>query len=384
MKNTVIKGMIMSTMIAMTAMWCVSCSEKKGDDKEQAEMQADGTPVIDVAKPTVQDVTLYKTYPGYLTANNKVDLVARVNGTLKSHPYEGGSYVKKGDVLFVLENKQYEEAIEEAKAQIDNQRAQYEYYQKQYAAMQKAYQSEAVSEMEVLQSKSNMDGAEATLRNLEAQLADAQNTLSYCTVRAPFSGHISASTYSDGAYIAGAGSPVTLAQIYDDNVVTANFNIDDNELIRMVNSGSLKGGRTDLHRIPVEFSDSLPHRYTADLSYLAPVMDVSTGQMVVQAHIANSYNELRPGMVATIKFPTQVAHNAIIIDDAAISKDQLGAYVYIVDNDNKVVYTPITTGELVTPTKRIVTKGLKADDRYVTKALLKVRDGMTVRPRLEP
>lgn len=381
MKTTVTKLLLPVTLVAVFIASTTACGDKK--DKDNAALaEAEEAPVIDVAKPTVDNVTLYKTYPGYLSANNKVDLVARVDGTLKSHPYTDGSYVQKGAVLFVLENKQYQDAIDEVQAQIDNEQAQYDYYKKQYAAMQKAFQSEAVSEMEVLQAKSNMEGAEATIRNLKAQLADAQNTLSYCTIKAPFAGHISASSFSDGAYIAGAGSPVTLAQIYDDKIVTANFNIDDNELVNMVNSGSLKGKDTDLKHIPVEFSDSLPHRYTADLSYLSPVLDVSTGQMVVQAHIDNSYNELRPGMVATIKFPTKVVDDAILIEDAAISKDQLGSYVYVVNDDNKVVYTPITTGELVTPTKRLVTKGLGANDRYVTKALLKVRDGMKVKPRM--
>lgn len=352
------------------------------DDKNSALEEADAAPVIDVTIPVVDSVTIYKSYPGYLTANADVDLVARVDGYLTSHPYNAGDYVRKGQVLFTIESKQYVEAVNQAKAQLANEQAQYDYYSRQYAAMQKAYESDAVSQMDVLQAQSNMETSAASISSAKAQLATALNNLSYCTVTAPFDGRITATPYSNGAYLAGAGSPVTLAHLYDDKIVTANFNIDDNEFIALVNSGEYKGTNLDLKHIPIEFGDTLPHRYTADLSYMAPVLDVSTGQMVVQAHIQNPEGELRPGMVTTVKFPTAFIPDGIMVMDAAIGKDQLGSYVYLVNDSNKVVYNPIETGELVSPTMRLVTKGIKPGDKYVTKAMLKVRPGMTVKPRI--
>ncbi|MCH5219964.1 MAG: efflux RND transporter periplasmic adaptor subunit [Muribaculaceae bacterium] len=368
-----------STLFIGASLMVTACHSDSKKDTETAEV----LPVIDVAVPVVDTVTIYKTYPGYLSANASVDLVARVNGYLLSHPYTAGEPVKKGQVLFNIESKQYVDAVNQAKAELDNEKAQYDYYVKNYEAMKKAYASDAVSEMELLQAKSNMETSQAAIRSAEAALTNAQTNLGYCTVRAPFDGRVTATPLSDGAYLAGSGSPVTLARIYDSSIVTANFNIDDNELIDMVNSGSFNHDILDLKHIPVEFGDTLPHSYTADLSYMSPVIDVTTGQMVVQAHIDNKNNELRPGMVATVKFPTQVVPNGIMIEDAAISKDQLGSFVYVVNDSDKVVYTPITTGELVTPTMRLVTKGIAPGDRYVTKALLKVRDGMKVSPRLQ-
>lgn len=365
----------------LTLTGCLLLSGCKSDKKADEDMTA--VPIIDVAVPVVDTVTVYKTYPGYLTANADVDIVARVDGYLLSHPYQAGDYVRKGQVLFNIEPGQYVDAVNQAQAQLDNAKAQYDYYARNYAAMQKAFQSDAVSEMEVLQAQSNMETSAASVNSAKASLATARTNLSYCTVRAPFDGHITATPYSDGAYLAGSGSPVTLAHLYDDKIVTANFNIDDDELIAMVNSGNYKNDMIDLKHIPIEFGDTLPGTYTADLSYMSPVLDVTTGQMVVQAHIDNSKGELRPGMVTTVKFPTKVVPDGIMIEDAAISKDQLGSYVYVVNDSDQVVYTPVTTGELVTPTMRLVTNGIRPADRYVTKALLKVRDGMKVRPRIE-
>lgn len=368
------------TALVFAALMTTACHS---DKKKNLDAMTDMTPVIDVAKPVVDTVVIYKSYPGYLTANASVDLVARVDGYLLSHPYTAGELVRKGQVLFNIESKQYVDAVNQAKAELANEKAQYDYYVKNYEAMKKAFASDAVSEMELLQAKSNMETSAAAVSSAQASLNTAQTNLGYCTVRAPFTGHVTVSPFSDGAYLAGAGSPVTLAQIYDTSLVTANFNIDDNELIDLVNSGNFNNELLDLKRIPIVFGDTLPHSYTADLSYMSPVLDVTTGQMVVQAHINNNHDELRPGMVATVKFPTSVVPDGIMIQDAAISKDQLGSYVYVVNDSNKVVYTPITTGELVTPTMRLVTKGIKPSDRYVTKALLKVRDGMTVKPNMQ-
>lgn len=372
------KSRLMATVALATVLIGLTSCHKK----DTTDSMADISPVIDVALPVVDSVTIYKTYPGYLTANASVDLVARVNGYLLSHPYSAGDYVSKGQVLFNIESKQYQEAVNEAKAQLANQQAQYDYYVKNYEAMQKAYQSDAVSKMDVLQAQSNMETSLASVNNAKASLATAMNNLSYCTVRAPFSGRISSTPFSDGAYLAGEGSPVTLAQLYDDHIVIANFNIDDDELIALINGDAYSNGSLDLHKIPVEFGDTLPSTYTADLSYLSPVLDVSTGKMVVQAHINNDKGELRPGMIASVKFPTSFVKNGIMIEDAAIGKDQLGSYIYVVNDSDKVIYTPITTGDLVTPTMRLVTKGVNPGDKYVTKALLKVRDGMKVTPRM--
>ena len=372
------------TTVILTAglMMLPGCNNEKKEKELEAEKAAEAVPVIDVAEPVVDEVQLYKTYPGYLTANNDVELVARVDGNLLSHPYNAGDYVKKGQVLFTIESKQYDEAVRQAKAQLANEQAQYDYYSRNYAAMQKAYQSDAVSEMDVLQAQSNMETSAASVNSAKASLATAMNNLGYCTVTAPFDGRITATTYSDGAYLAGSGNPVTLAHLYDDKIVTANFNIDDKELIALINGGTYASNSLDLKHIPIEFSDTLPHSYTADLSYMAPVIDVSTGKMVVQAHIDNPHGELRPGMIVKVKFPTEVVKNGILVEDAAIGTDQLGSYVFIVNENNKVVKTPIKTGELVTPTMRLITSGVNAGDRYVTKALLKVRDGMSVKPHL--
>lgn len=351
-----------------------SCSHKKSGISDEA-------PVIDVAAVTVDSVTVHRSFPAYLTANRSVDLVARVNSTLTSRRYKEGDFVKEGTVLFTFDPTQYAEAVSRARAALDDAEASYRYAADHYAAVEKALESDAVSRMEVLQAKSAKEAAEASIASARAQLKTAETTLSYCTVRAPFDGHVSMSEYSAGAYLAGEGAPIKLCTIYDDAVVLVNFSIDNIEFAKLKAKADSSGIGAMLHRIPVIFDNPTQYNYTSDIYYMSPVIDKSTGAMRMQAEIDNSHGELRAGMYSSVAMPVEHLDSAILVRDASIATDQLGKYLYVVNDSDRVVYTPVKTGETVADTMRIITSGLKRGDRYVTSALLKVRDGMTVRPR---
>jgi RND family efflux transporter MFP subunit len=352
-----------------------SCQKEKNGAEDVPQ-------TIDVAEVTIDSVTLRQDYPGYLTADDEVSLVARVNGYLTAKTYHSGQYVRGGTVLFTIESSQYADAVNQAQSQLADARATYEYAANNYQAMKRALQSDAVSQMEVLQAKSDMETAQAAITKAEAALRSAQTTYGYCTVRAPFDGHVSAANYSVGAYLAGGTTPVTLATIYNDSIMTAHFAIDDNELASIIRNQSQPGLVTDMAHIPVTFDVTLPHAYTANLNYMAPAFDKSTGTMQLNAKIRNPDNELHSGMYCKISLPSAILPEAIMVRDASIGTDQLGKYVYTVSDSNTVLYTPIEVGQTVADTLRVVTKGLKPGDRYVTKALLKVRDGMKINPKL--
>ncbi|MDE5567845.1 MAG: efflux RND transporter periplasmic adaptor subunit [Muribaculaceae bacterium] len=353
-----------------------SCHKKTETDGNVSAM------TVDVAVPTVDSVVLHKTYPGYLSASQKVQLVARVDGYLTSHPFQGGDFVKKGKVLFTIEDKNYLDAVAKAEAALADAQSSYSYASSQYQAMEEALRSDAVSQMEVLQAKNSMEEAAAAIKSTEAALRTARTSLGYCTVTAPFDGHISSTNYDNGAFLAGAGSPVVLATIYDDAKMNANFSIEDSRYLELIKNFKDSIDDIDYSKMPVNFSEVLPHSYTGDLSYMAPRIDTSTGTMVLQASIDNPYNELKDGMYATVSLPYAFEPSAILIKDASIGTDQLGKYIYVVNDSNKIVYTPIEVGETVNDTLRIVTRGIKPGEKYVTKALLKVRDGQTVAPRM--
>lgn len=346
----------------------------KSDTDRSDDLQS-----VSVAHPVVDSVTLYKTYPGRLSASREVALVARVNGYIVEKDYESGQEVTKGKILFRIEDHNYRDALQKAQAALESARADREYAAHRYEAMKEALKGDAVSEIEVAQAKNNLTAAEAQVSTAAAAVQTARTQLDYCTVRAPFDGRMSTNNFSVGSFVAGEGSPVTLATIYEDSHMTANFAIDDNESL-----GAFKRNLADksvnLDSIPMQFDEVLPHSYTGSFSYLAPNVNTSTGTITVQADIANPYYELSSGMFVKINLPTGTIPKALMIKDAAIATNQLGKYVYVVNDSNRVVYTPIEVGALVRDSMRIVTRGLEPTDRYITKALLKVRNDMVVNP----
>ena len=339
------------------------------------------TPVIDVAEATQRGVTLYHTYPGKLHARSSIDLVARVDGYLKGQHYKNGDLVEAGQLLFTIEDTQYRNAVAQAESELKAAESALDYNTAHYEAVKQAADANAASRMEVEQARSAMESSRQDVNNARAALSTARTNLDYCYVKAPFKGHVGASGPGIGSYLSGGGAPVTLATIYDDLEVKAEFFIDDASYIDMLRDEN-KAIVADLDSIPVSFSDKLPHSYTGRLIYMSPDIDPSTGTLEMRAMIANPYDELRDGMYVTVKLPYASESDAVLVKDASISTDQHGKYLYTVNDSDRVVYTPVEVGDVVDDSLRVITSGIRPGDRYVTKALLKVRPDMLVKPRL--
>ena len=356
------------------------CKEKKS----AGAMGGMPTPEISVAKPiiknvTLKDITLTKDYPGYLTTEKTVNLVARVNGTLQSTSYTAGGRVKQGQLLFVIEPTLYKDKVEQAEAALKTAQAQLEYARSNYSRMKEAVKSDAVSQIQVLQAESSVAEGVAAVNNAEAALSTARTNLSYCYVRAPFDGTISKATVDVGSYVGGSLQPVTLATIYKDNQMYAYFNVADNQWL-----GMLMNNRQSAQELPkkimVQLGKEGSEMYPATLDYLSPNVDLNTGTLTVRANFDNPQGILKSGLYVSITLPYGEADNAMLVKEASIGTDQLGKYLYLVNDSNIVRYRHIEIGQLIGDTLRQVTGGLSPQDRYVTKALMKVRDGMKIKP----
>lgn len=346
-------------------------------DKKEAS-QAMPIPDISVAKPQVKDIMLTKEYPGYLTSEQTVNLVARVNGTLQSASFSPGSRVRQGQVLFVIEPTVYKDNVIQAEAALKTAKAQLEYSRNNYSRMKEAKKSDAVSQIQVLQSESNVAEGIAAVSNAEAALNTARTNLNYCYIRAPFDGTISNKVMDIGNYINGAVQPVTLATIYKDNRMYTYFNVSDNQWLSLLMNAA---GKKELPRtVMLRLGKDGNQTYSGTLDYLSPNVDLNTGTLNVRANLDNPEGILKSGLYVSVTLPYGEQSQAVLVSDAAIGTDQLGKYVYIVNDSNLVNYRHIVIGQIVNDTMRQVINGLSPQERYVTKALMKVREGMKVNP----
>lgn len=328
---------------------------------------------VQVAVPQIRTVTLTKEYPGYLVTDKTVNLVGRVNGALQSINFTPGARVKAGQLLFVIEPAVYRDAVLQAEAELRTAQATLEYNQSSYERMKEAVKSNAVSRIQVQQAESSVAQAKAAVSNAEAQLSTARTQLSYCYVKAPFDGTISKSSMDVGNYVSGSLQPVTLATIYKDDRMYAYFNVADNQWLQM------KSNRLP-DSITVRLGQDGPISVPGRLDYLSPNVDLSTGTLSVRANLDNPDGLLKSGLYVTITLPYAIARDALLVREASIGTDQLGKYLYIVNDSNRVEYRHITAGQLINDTLRQVLSGVTPGEKYVTQALLKVREGQSVKP----
>lgn len=371
------KRFLYIALVALTAAGLTTGCRKK------AHASAEEVPAVDVARAFCDSVTFYKTYPGYLSARNRASVVAQVNGKILQKHYTPGARVERGQLLFSIDPTLYRNAVSRAEAALASAVSTRDYAARHYDAVKKALEADAVSKMEVLSAKSALDQAEADIRDCTAALSTARTNLGYCSVAAPISGYISDSDFTPGNYVSGEASPVKLCEIYDNSELMAVFDIEESQYEKMIGGAVGAPERQLLRSIPLQFREHIAHAYTADLTYQAPSVSTSTGTVQLKGTVANIDNELKDGMYVTVSLPFGVDPRAVLVSDASIGTDQRGKYVYLVSDSNRVVYTPVETGELFRDSLRVITKGVDEGNLYVTKALLTVRNGERVNPRLE-
>lgn len=345
--------------------------------RNEGEREANDALPVSVSVPEVRNITLTHTYPGYLSADATLQLVARVNGVLLKNNYNPGTRVKKGDVLFLIEPDTYRDAVTQAEAKLQTAEAQLSYNRENLERMQEAIKNDAVSRIALLQAVENVKQSEADVRSCRAALNQARLSLSYCYVTAPCNGVMSVAAYSAGAYINGAASPVTLGTLYKDDTMYCYFSIPASDLPK-------EGLRDTFSTVMVHTEDGSVLPRQAHIDYRSPNVSMSTGTRTVRADLPNPDGKLKAGAFVTVSLPYARENEALLVRDASIGTDQQGKYLYVVNDSNRVEYRSIQVGPLVDDTLRLVTHGMQPRERYVTQALLKVRDGMTITPVSTP
>ena len=362
------------TIIVLSTILLFSCKGKSNKNNNSP------IPKVSVSKPYVMPIVLHKDYPGYLLSNNIVDVVGRVSGYVTLQNFSSGQYINAGDLLYIIEPTVYENEVKKAEANLKSAQASLDYYKNNYQRMLEASKSDAISQIDLIQAETNVRTAEANVQTAEANLKTAKNTLSYCYVKAPISGVLTTSGAGEGEYVSGSdGNPFKLTTIYNNDPIYAYFNIEDNQYL-MIRMSSENWENSLPKKVYVNMQEGNYPPIEATPNYISPFVNLKTGTLTLRALFENSKYDLKSGMYCTVSLPYGEEDNAILIPDASTGTDQLGRYVYVIDDNNIVSYRHIEVGEIINDSLIHVKSGLNPDERFVTKALLKVRAGMKVEP----
>ncbi len=340
-------------------------------------------PQVGVAKPVQQGVTPYLELTGNAVAFNQVDLVARVEGFLKTIDYKDGATAKQGDTLFVIEPTPYEAKLQQAQATAQATQALLAQAQAEYNRQSSLGRSDFASQATVEQTRATRDSTQANLTNQQAGITLAAINLGYTRVTAPFDGIVTAHLVSVGNLV-GVTGPTRLATIVQLEPIYTTFSVSEQDVLRVKTAMARRGLKpADLGKIPVEVGlmneDGYPHQGVID--YIAPMVDPSTGTLMVRGLLPNTDRALLPGMFVRIRAPLALEQGeALLVPNIALGADQSGTYVLVVDKDNVVQQRTVTTGQLVGKL-RVIETGIAADDLVVVDGNQKAIPGQKVAPQ---
>jgi len=341
-------------------------------------------PKVDVAVPVQRSFTRYLETTGNTAAIKNVDLVARVQGFLQSINYKDGAFVKQGTSLFTIEPDTYKLKLEQAQAAESGAQASVRQTEADFKRQQDLVQRQAVSQATLDNSTSARDNAQANLLQAQVNTKIAAVNYGYTNVTAPFDGVVSAHLASVGELV-GASSPTQLATIVALDPLYVNFNVNEQDVLRIREEARRRGMTADdLRQLPVEVGlqteTGFPHK--GKLDYAAATLNQSTGTLPVRGVLPNSDRALLPGFFVRVRVPMDQVQNALFVPDIALGSDQAGRYVLVVNGENIVEQRKVRVGPLEGGL-RVIEEGLKAEDRVITAGLLRAIPGQKVDPQLQ-
>jgi len=366
-----------SLLIIAASVALTSCEQKNA-------FVAPPPPKVGVAMPVQRTITRFLETTGNTAPIKSVDLVARVQGFLQSIEYQDGTFVKEGTTLFTIEPETYRLKLKQAQAAEAGAEASLKQAEADFKRQSDLVARQAVSQATLDSSTAARDNARANLLQAQASTRLAEINYGYTTVNAPFDGIVSAHLVSIGELV-GVSSPTQLASIVAFDPIYVNFNVNEQDVLRIRAEAAQRGMTTaDLKQLPIEVGlqteDGFPHE--GRLDYAAPTVNQSTGTLAVRGVVPNAKRVLLPGYFVRVRVPVNQQEDALLVPDTALGSDQGGRYLLAVNADNTVEQRRVQTGPLDNGL-RVIESGLKADDRVVIAGLLRAIPGQKVDPQTQ-
>ena len=372
-------------LLAALPLALVACG--KHADGAGAPGRAMPPPEVSVVTVTAQNHAIDLEYVGQTAGSRETEVRARVAGILNKRLFEEGATVKAGTPLFQIDPANFQTQSASAEATVAVAQAKVNQAQRDQARLAPLVAEKAISQKEFDDAKSAAESAAASLRQAQAQAAEARLNLGYTTVVAPISGTTGAAAKSDGSLVSATDSLLTT--IVQTNPMYVNFSISEADLLRInkqVGSGLLavpgkKSANGSLgFSVTVKLADGSAYPRAGKLNFTGERLNPATGSFDARAEIPNPDGVLRPGQFVRVLLGGASRPNSISVPQRAVIDGPMGKMVFVVTPDNKLAPHPVeldgwTQGEW------IVTKGIKTGDRVLVEGFIKAHEpGMAVKP----
>lgn len=362
-----------SAFMLMTA----SCS--KGDQASQQAMQQQAAPQVSVETVTLGTTELASVYPATLRGKTDIGIRPQVAGAITEVCVDEGQRVRKGQTLFTIDRITYLSAVEQAQAAVNSAQAAVNTASTNEASQKILYDKGIVSKIVWQQTADQLSQAKAGLSQANAALTAAQKNLSYTVVTAPSDGVVGTIPFREGSYVSPSN---LLTTISDNSEMYAYFSLNENDIITMTDNGarSLDAALSAIPPVQLQLSNGAIYPLTGKIATVSGVIDSSTGAATVRALFPNPSGMLLSGASGSVLVP-QVYNDVIVIPQAATFENQDMRLVYVVNDSNMTMPTPIQVAKLNDGKNFVVTGGLTPGQRIVVEGVnTVVRGVMPVEP----
>ena len=345
-----------------------------GDGKPAAPAATAGPPpAVTVVPAAVEDIRPQFRFTGRIEAVSKVDLRARVDGFLEKRLFTEGADVKDGELLFTIEKGLYQAAVDEANAGIVTAEASLKLADVEFTRQSELVQRNVGAQARLDEATAKQGEARGSLLQQKATLEKAKLNLSYTDVRAPIAGRIGRANVSVGNFV----GPQTgaLATIVSQDPIYVGFPVTQREILAYRKERSNPAAVV----VFVQLADGSRYAHSGRINFLDVTVNQGTDTVLVRASFPNPDRVLVDGQLVAVVLEGGTAESAILVPGQALQIDQAGAFVLVVDNENKVQVRRVEVGG-PRGTSMVLRKGLNAGERVVSEGIQRIRPGQVVNP----
>ena len=372
MKGTV-KKLLPMIVLAVSASLMSSCGNKQGGLPQSNEY-----PVITIQSTNSE---MSSSYPATIRGKQDIEIRPKISGFITKLCVDEGSVVRKGQVLFTIDNVQYRAVLNQAEASLNSAKSALATAELTYNNKKELYNQNIVGDFDLQSAANSYATAKATVAQAEAAVVSARDNLSYCNVTSPSDGVVGTIPYRVGSLVSSSmATPLTVVSNIDEMYVY--FSVNEKQILEMTRASEGKNVIEAFPEVQLELADGSIYTQVGHVSTVSGRIDQNTGSVSVRADFANPDHLLKSGGQGNIII-TRKTEGVIIIPQAATAEVQDKVFVYVLGKDNKVSYTAIEVDPQNDGQNYIVTKGLKDGDRIVTKGITKLTDGAEIKPVTE-
>jgi membrane fusion protein, multidrug efflux system len=338
-------------------------------------------PAVSVTPVVSRQVTDTIDYIGRLTAIDKVDIVARVQGFLEERNFKEGQYVKKGDLLFRIEQATYKAAVEQARATLAKAKANEVNAKLQFERGKELVRNQNIPQATVDQREADEQAARASIMEAQAALDQTEINLGYTEIRSPIDGRIGLAIVTEGNLV--QLSSGKLATIVSQDPIYVTFQVSQRNLLDYFRRRAEDPGKNTQVNVRIKLPNGTIYPHPAVSDFLDVQVDPTTDTVTVRATVPNPEHVLIPGGVVGVTVERGAPKSVLTIPQAAVLLDQAGRYVLVVGSDKKVEQRRITTGA-DQGRDIVVSDGLKEGEQVIVEGIQKVRPGQVVTTTVVP